>query len=722
MTQEVSDFLVARPVLRRLLVPLAALVLALVLGAGGLLWGLYSIERVRVQEEACATLLENLGTAIDEQERMLGTQAEAIAVLPGVGDALRAADRDALRSQWEPVFRELHESGKVTHLNFYAADRTTVLRLHRPGDHGDRIDRTTLKAAQASRAAQFGLEVGRFGTLVLRAVHPVSPIPAGNPEGFVEVGTELSNMLGKLSKGPKIEFGLALSKEVLPKEQWTQWLEQSGQAGEWDAMAEQVWIYSSFGEVPAEFSRMLCGPSPGCCRQGGRVVRIPEDGGVWRMASSPLVDAAGVRVGRLAVMIDQTVEEKALKTLLATGGAVAAALFVAILWLVVSLLARTDERLRQGRLALKAERDLAQTYLDLAGVAFLAIDRDGIVRLVNRAGCELLGCSREEIEGGSWFDRFVPEAGREEIKRVFRRIMDGDLEQVREYENAIVGADGREKIVAWRNTLLRDADGVAVSTLSSGMDVTEPRRLQAERAELAKAESLGRMAGAVAHHYNNLMQVVQGNLEIAVENFGGAAETVEEIESALSAARRASEIGGMMLAYLGETYDCREQVDLAEVCRSYMETLRAAVPARVALECAVGDAPVPVEGNAEQLRKLLSILAVNAWESLGDLPGKVSVAVRSVAAGDLGGFRRFPADFQPVEGAHVCIEVADTGCGIAAENLPSIFDPFYTTKFTGRGMGLPIALAIAKGCGGGIAVQSQPGKGSRFVVCLRARR
>lgn len=128
----------------------------------------------------------------------------------------------------------------------------------------------------------------------------------------------------------------------------------------------------------------------------------------------------------------------------------------------------------------------AQQYLDVAGHMFIALDSEGTVALVNKKGCELLGWDESEILGKDWFDNFLPEDLGEQVKKGFRTLIAGTVEPVEYCENPIVRKDGSQRIVAWHNTVLRDADGRIIGTLSSGEDITE--RKKAQEALLEKEE------------------------------------------------------------------------------------------------------------------------------------------------------------------------------------------------------------------------------------------
>ena len=125
---------------------------------------------------------------------------------------------------------------------------------------------------------------------------------------------------------------------------------------------------------------------------------------------------------------------------------------------------------------LRLERDRAQHYLDIAGTMLLALDDHGTVTLINRKGCEILGRPEHEIQGRNWFDNFIPPRVRDEVRAMFPKFLAGDGPT--QWENAVLTADGEERIIAWHNATLRDASKNATGTLTSGEDITERRRAE----------------------------------------------------------------------------------------------------------------------------------------------------------------------------------------------------------------------------------------------------
>ncbi len=121
---------------------------------------------------------------------------------------------------------------------------------------------------------------------------------------------------------------------------------------------------------------------------------------------------------------------------------------------------------------IRKERDRAQLFFDFAGVMLVVINIDQTVGMINIKGCDLLGYTRDEIIGKNWFDLFIPERIREEVRQTFHRLIIGEIEPVEYYENPVINKSGEERVISWHNTILRDEKGDIIATLSSGEDIT----------------------------------------------------------------------------------------------------------------------------------------------------------------------------------------------------------------------------------------------------------
>lgn len=241
----------------------------------------------------------------------------------------------------------------------------------------------------------------------------------------------------------------------------------------------------------------------------------------------------------------------------------------------------------------------------------------------------------------------------------------------------------------------------------------EMRRVRAE-----KDESLRRMAGAVAHHFNNQLTVVMGSLELYLEDLPENAENCQKLHHAVKAAKKAAAMGTQLLNYLGHPPGSTASLNLSECCSQSLVRLQSEMPEEIDLVCSFSDAAPVIHGNKEQIDKVLAGLLTNGWESFSGSPGTLSLTITTVSPQDIPTSKCIPAGWQPKDVSYACLEVSDTGCGIADMDMQKIFDPFFTTKFTGRGMGLPVVLEFVKNHGGCITVDSKPGDGSVFRVYL----
>jgi PAS domain S-box-containing protein len=258
-------------------------------------------------------------------------------------------------------------------------------------------------------------------------------------------------------------------------------------------------------------------------------------------------------------------------------------------------------------------------------------------------------------------------------------------------------------------------------------DITARKQAEEDRLELErkfeqakKAESLGRMAAAIAHNFNNQLQAVIGNLELAIYKLPPEAEPVQHLNQALQAAGRSADITRLISGYLGQTPANHERLDLAEISRQTLSQLRDGMPKEVLLEAELPAFGPNVKANAHQLRQVLNNLVTNARESLDAGPNRIRLSVRTVAAAEIPSAHRFPPGWQAQDRLYACLEVTDSGCGIAKPDMEQLFDPFFTTKFTGRGLGLSLVLGVVKAHRGVITVRSEAGQGSVLQVYLPA--
>ena len=342
------------------------------------------------------------------------------------------------------------------------------------------------------------------------------------------------------------------------------------------------------------------------------------------------------------------------------------------------------------------------------------------IQWANPAFSRILGYTEEESVG---LESSMFYVSREDYERVGR----AGYEQLSKGEiySAELQIKRKDGSLLWANIAGRfvDQQNPAEGSIWIVFDLTERKQAEEERKnfdaqnrQLQKSESLSRMAGAIAHHFNNQLQAVMMSLEMAMQNQSPNAAPVENLSEAMHSARKAAEVSSLMLTYLGKTAAKRQPLDLCEACRRQLPMLHASMPQSVALETDFLISGLAIHANESQVQQVLTNLVTNAWEASGEGQGTIRLTVKKVSATVIPVTHRFPIDGKLQAADYACLEVADTGCGIAPADMDKLFDPFFSNKFTGRGLGLAVVLGIVRAHGGAITVESQPDRGSIFRV------
>jgi len=249
-------------------------------------------------------------------------------------------------------------------------------------------------------------------------------------------------------------------------------------------------------------------------------------------------------------------------------------------------------------------------------------------------------------------------------------------------------------------------------------DEQERRKLDLQLQRAEKAESLGRMAGAVAHHFNNMLAAVIGSLELALQDLPADHRCRPDVARAEEAARRAAEISGLLLDYLGQAPASRSPTEIGQLVAATARRAEAGLPRHVRLAVKVDPAPMIALANAAQIAQAVINLVKNAAESIDPPAGEVRVSAHLVPAAAVPRGGPPSGDWQPRAPDYVCVEIVDNGCGIRPEAADKIFDPFFSSKAVGRGLGLPVVLGIVRAHDGTISVQSSVQSGTKVRLFL----
>ncbi|GIW14467.1 MAG: hypothetical protein KatS3mg063_0320 [Tepidiforma sp.] len=354
------------------------------------------------------------------------------------------------------------------------------------------------------------------------------------------------------------------------------------------------------------------------------------------------------------------------------------------------------------RRALAEARELLSRAAAAAPIVIWVVDMEGRYTLLEGGALARYGLRPGELVGQSIFE--------------FNRDAPDVLAQVR---RGLAG-EAFTATGAWQDTTweahyvpLRDHEGRQVGLMAVILDITERVRAAEASARANRMEALAILAGGIAHDFNNLLVGILGNAALALLELPAGSPARPLLEEIQDAARRMADLSRQMLLFSGRSQVARQRVDINEVVAAAV----AAAGSRVTFRPELAPGLPAVLGDPSQLRLAISAILENAAEA--SRPGD-EVTVRTFAE-DVPAERFAAAYPKPVPaGTYVVIEVRDSGEGIDPAIRDRIFEPFFTTRFTGRGLGLAAAAGVTRGHAGCILVDSVPGEGSTFRLCLPA--
>ena len=385
-------------------------------------------------------------------------------------------------------------------------------------------------------------------------------------------------------------------------------------------------------------------------------------------------------------------------------------------WLALGLLgpvvATIFVRVRETRdLAVATARELARFKFigDHASDWIFLLSGSGEIQYANRTACTNLGW-REAVLIGRPLETLVPEPERPALRELLTAARSGPVPPLeitfhREDESAV--------LIELICTGVHTEQDQVIHT--AARDITERRQLEQKLRDMRHWESLGVMAGGMAHDFNNLLMSTIGNASLAKDLLPPGHPSGEMIDGVISAGERAADLIRLMLATSGHKNRDGEILDLSHVLNWILSTRT--LPAKVRVEADVE--PVTFIADQRSMQTLLFSLISNAAESYGEEPGQVLVKIRSGAVPEATNVN-FEDGQMPV-GECITIMVEDRGSGMQPDVLERAFDPFFSTKFTGRGLGLPAVRGLVRAYSGKLRLSTAPGIGTRVEILLPSK-
>ncbi|MDB6094203.1 MAG: sensor hybrid histidine kinase [Verrucomicrobia bacterium] len=359
--------------------------------------------------------------------------------------------------------------------------------------------------------------------------------------------------------------------------------------------------------------------------------------------------------------------------------------------------------------SLDTERQRLAITLQSIADGVITVDGRGRVERLNRVAEQLTGWTQNEAESQPLARVFsiLEETTRKPRVPVAAEHVDHRAVQPG-MDSLLVTRDGRERLIAEKATLLSGAGGGMVVVFR---DITEDRRRAEEKERANKLESLGLLAGGIAHDFNNILTVITGHLSLT-EVIPDVPPAVDErLRSIEQATWRARGLTQQLLTFAKGGEPSKKTIELPHIIRESVGFATADAP-EVVVELAEAADLWPVEADASQLGQVINNIALNAVQAM-NRRGSLRIVSRNLVLSDVKGMMN--------PGARVVhLSLSDTGSGISPENLRKIFDPFYTTKANGTGLGLATVYSIISKHGGKMEVESVVGRGTTFHIYLKA--
>jgi len=359
--------------------------------------------------------------------------------------------------------------------------------------------------------------------------------------------------------------------------------------------------------------------------------------------------------------------------------------------------------LKEALARLSAEKEKTETTLSSIGDGVMTVDREGRIAYMNPVAERCTGWRFEEALGRNFKDCYVTRGESERIESDVHAPFtllsrNGEQRTIEEVRSPIKGKNSAEDghVIVFR-------------------DVTEKRNLERRLQQTQKLESLSVLAGGIAHDFNNLLTVVLGHAELVLNEIPPTSAARGSLDEITAAARRAADLSLQMLAYTGKTVFTVERVALPELVEGMAHLLKSAISKRANLTLDLEPGLPPIQADPTQIRQIVMSLILNASEALGDRNGAIAVSVGATRC-DEEFLRNTELHDDLPPGLYVHLKVTDTGIGMDEKTRSRIFEPFFSTKFTGRGLGLAAVLGIVRSHKGAIKVDSEPGKGTTFEV------
>ena len=367
---------------------------------------------------------------------------------------------------------------------------------------------------------------------------------------------------------------------------------------------------------------------------------------------------------------------------------------------------------KKAEKALAAEKELLSVTLRSIGDGLITTDTRGRVMLVNEKAEQLCGWRQDEAldKPVNEIFKIVNEKNRQELENPVEIVLRTGSTTPLINNTLLISRDGTERIIAEKGAPIRDLDDTVVGVVLIFRDITPERRMEEELEKARKIKSLGILAGGIAHDFNNILTAVIGNISLAKANASPETKYYECLGNAEKAGLRARDLTQQLITFSKGGAPLMRSASIEEIIRDTAQFVLQG--ANVSSSFSFADDLLLCEIDEGQVSQVISNLVINANQAMPE-GGIISIAAENMTVGK-------GANLPLKQGKYVKITVADHGEGISPENLPKIFDPYFSTKQAGSGIGLATSYSIIRRHRGLVTVESVLGDGTTFYIYLPA--
>ena len=676
---------------------------------------------------------------IETEAELVSSVIELIKRDYQIQEAWTAHDRSRLLELCAPVLQDIKSTLHITHFYFHDTNRVNFLRVYNPTRYGDIINRTTLINAEKSGRNSFGVELGKLGTVTIRVVHPWHI--NDQLTGYIEMGVEIDEIVEKLHDILGVELYFSIYKEFLERDNWEKGMDLLERKSNWNQFPSSVIINHTKEEMPPEFNEFLV-KGKHQYMEMATDLQLQIGNKYYRVGVLPVFDIGAREIGDIIMLYDVTNRITALrKAVLITGflllmvGICLFILFSKFLDAIETQLDRYRNHLeelvhnrteelteanvllekeiqghRSTEKALKESEKRYRSFVqEFKGIAFRNSIPDSVPVFFHGAVEELTGYSEDDFTSGrvKWDDIIHPDdfSSARDIGRIQT---EPDYTYKGEYR--IICKDGNVKWFFENIYNICDEKGRPVFLEGTLHDITERKKMEEDLQKAHKLESLGLLAGGIAHDFNNLLTGILGYINLSKMMSDPKSKVFELLSRAEKVTERSSALTQQLLTFSKGGEPIKTSTNIADLLKESTGFVLSG--SKVLCTYDIPNELWPVDADQGQISQVFHNLTLNALEAMPD-GGILQVHAHNKNISENDNIPLPP-------GKYVRLIFEDKGSGIDNDYLDKIFDPYFTTKENGHGLGLSASYSIIRKHKGFIAVDSDPDLGTEISIYLPA--